>query len=190
MAIQLDHAPGISRKHPRLNRSLRLRYRVGDATNPVDRPTIICHVNNDIGAWGRGFVVSLSKRFPQAKDKYLQLFNFKKEDYPYRAPLGHAQIFKVEDGVYIANMIAQHGIRWQGKTPPIRYEPLKNALTKVYAFALENNLTVSMPRIGVELAGGDWKKIEQIIFEVMTMDTVVYTLESQRNKWETSYENP
>ena len=43
-----------------------IRYTVGAATAPpgTDR-RIIAHVCNDVGGWGRGFVVALSRRGPR-----------------------------------------------------------------------------------------------------------------------------
>ena len=187
---QFDHIPGTARKHPKLNRTLKLRYLIGDATQPVNLPTIISHICNDVGAWGRGFVVPLAQRYPKAKAEYKKLCDFKKEDFPYRLELGQTQIFEVDEGIYVANMIAQYGIRWEGKVPPIRYEALKTALTTVYTFALQNSLTVSMPRIGAGLAGGDWNVIEGVILDVMTVDTDVYTLEHEKDNWESDYERP
>ena len=41
-----------------------IQYRTGDATRPEgDGPKIIAHICNDVGAWGKGFVLALSKRW-------------------------------------------------------------------------------------------------------------------------------
>nr|WP_218025660.1 hypothetical protein [Capsulimonas corticalis] len=43
-----------------------ITYTIGDATDPPrDEPGIIVHVCNDIGAWGKGFVMAISKRWKQ-----------------------------------------------------------------------------------------------------------------------------
>ena len=48
-----------------------IHYRVGDATAPVaDGPKIIAHICNDIGAWGRGFVLAISRRWPEPEKAY------------------------------------------------------------------------------------------------------------------------
>lgn len=48
-----------------------INYIVGDATDPkVEGNKIIAHVCNDIGAWGRGFVLTLSRKFPEAERSY------------------------------------------------------------------------------------------------------------------------
>ena len=42
--------------------NISINYLKGDATEPTKKPAIICHVCNDIGGWGRGFVLALSKK--------------------------------------------------------------------------------------------------------------------------------
>jgi O-acetyl-ADP-ribose deacetylase (regulator of RNase III) len=165
-----------------------LHHLIGDATDPVIKPALICHVCNDchpIGKWGAGFVVSLSKKNEAPEDAYL---HWALEGPSNGYELGAVQLVPFAEGVTVANMIAQHDTRWKGKIPPIRYDALETCLTSVYKHALENKLTVAMPRIGCVLAGGSWDQIEAIIKKVMTVDTYVYTLESQKNRWPTQYE--
>lgn len=48
-----------------------ISYVIGDATDPPrDRPGIIAHVCNDIGAWGKGFVLALSRRWKQPEQDF------------------------------------------------------------------------------------------------------------------------
>ena len=48
-----------------------IAYRKGDATAPVaSGAKIICHVCNDIGGWGKGFVLAISKRWPEPEAHY------------------------------------------------------------------------------------------------------------------------
>lgn len=181
---------------------MKLHYLIGDATDPRHKPAIIAHVCNDCNGFGAGFVVSLSKRYPKAKARYHEWFKTSMPGEPIMskglAPkLGEVQFVQVapedtndhdEPEVIVANMIAQHDIRWNGKIPPIRYEALEKCLTKVYELALKGNLAVSMPRIGAVLSGGHWPTIEGIIKKTMTVETYVYTLESQKDRWVTVYE--
>ena len=50
----------------------RLEFRTGDATQPPadPHPQIIAHVCNDLGRWGKGFVVALSRRWPKTEQAY------------------------------------------------------------------------------------------------------------------------
>src|SRR5688500_13345662 len=55
-----------------------IKYIKGDATRPA-RPgnKIIVHVCNDIGGWGRGFVMALSARWKEPEQSYRQWFSSK-----------------------------------------------------------------------------------------------------------------
>ena len=147
----------------------KINYVIGDATAPQGEGNkIICHICNDIGAWGAGFVLALSKRW-----EYPEQFYRARQKYP----LGQADILKVEDDIYVANMIAQHMTRPSlDGTPPIRYESVAEALMKINKIAKEKNATLHMPRIGCGLAGGEWQMIEKILKAVVSVDVTVYDL--------------
>jgi O-acetyl-ADP-ribose deacetylase (regulator of RNase III) len=167
---------------------MELHYLIGDATEPIVKPAIISHVCNDCvpGAWGAGFVMALSKKNKDPEKAYRK-WSLEGPEGGYE--LGAIQLVPFAEDVMVANMIAQHEIRWRGKIPPIRYDAVEKCLTNVYKHALEHGWTVAMPRIGCVLAGGDWLTIENIIKKVMTVDTYVYTIPSQKDRWPTKYEN-
>lgn len=142
-----------------------IEYVVGDATDPkVTGPKIIAHICNDIGGWGRGFVLSLSQRHPEAEKAYRRWNadgSMGPDDRPFH--LGEVQLVKVADDTWVANMIAQHGIMPKNEMPPIRYEALERCLVSVAAYAKFYGTTVHMPRIGCGLAGGKWQYIEPLV---------------------------
>ena len=48
-----------------------IQYIKGDATQPTGNGNkIIVHVCNDIGGWGKGFVMALSKRWKAPEQEY------------------------------------------------------------------------------------------------------------------------
>ena len=48
-----------------------IHYIKGDASYPIgDEIKIIAHVCNDIGAWGKGFVLAISRRWDKPKIEY------------------------------------------------------------------------------------------------------------------------
>jgi len=52
-----------------------ITYLKGDAAAPIGGDTrIIAHVCNDIGGWGRGFVLALSKRWPEPEKNFRNWF--------------------------------------------------------------------------------------------------------------------
>jgi O-acetyl-ADP-ribose deacetylase (regulator of RNase III) len=155
----------------------KIDYLIGDATLPIGKENkIIVHVCNDIGGWGKGFVLAISKRWiaPEKayRDWYTSQNNFE---------LGEVQFVKVENNLWIANLIGQHKIRKddQGNSP-IRYEAIEIGLNIILKKAKEINASVHMPRIGCGLAGGNWKSIEPILKKVLIkngIETYVYDFE-------------
>jgi O-acetyl-ADP-ribose deacetylase (regulator of RNase III) len=144
-------------------------YLKGDATSPVgDGKKIIVHVCNDIGAWGAGFVLAISKKWKQPEAHYRALKS---------RTLGDVEIVRVEDDIYVANMIAQQNVRpaLDGR-PPIRYGAIRIALAQVNDYAYKSGATIHMPRIGCGLAGGKWEEVESIVRQVMSVDVYVYDL--------------
>ena len=184
-----------------------LHYVTGDATAPQrPAPWVIAHVCNDIGRWGRGFVLPLARRWPETKRAFLG-----------RAlALGEVQFVELEGGCSVANMIGQRGVYRRGrKDAPIRYEALAQCLTlfgwhvfktfeilpclglllgrkfliagkaftqcltRLNDYALARGMSVHMPRIGAGLAGGDWDEIESLLrlhIELARLEVFVYTL--------------
>lgn len=136
-------------------------YLVGDATKPQSAgKKIIAHVCNDIGAWGRGFVLALSKLSPAPERAFKEWYRGRERN---DFALGAVQFVSVSPDVSVANMVGQHGIRKSNDVPPIRYDAVKAALKIVGEKAQAENASVHLPRIGCGLAGGKWSEIEPII---------------------------
>ncbi len=147
-----------------------ITYLTGDATEPVKKPALIMHVCNDIGAWGRGFVLALSKRWPDPERRYRGI-----GDHSIKGLLGCTQIVPVEGGVAVANMIAQHNVAAVHGRPPIRYEALATCLSHIAV--AEPGSSVHCPRIGCGLAGGSWSVVEPLIeFYLKDREVYVYDL--------------
>ncbi|MCF3112067.1 hypothetical protein LL912_24985 [Niabella sp. CC-SYL272] len=152
---------------------MEINYIKGDATNPTGSGNkIIVHVCNDMGGWGKGFVMAVSKRWKQPEQQYRQWFktkdNFK---------LGEVQFVQVKDELWVANIIGQHKInKDENGNPPIRYEAILLGLEKVGQFAIDKSASVHMPRIGCGLAGGAWDKIEPLINATLTTKNIQITV--------------
>ncbi|WP_327089179.1 macro domain-containing protein [Nonomuraea sp. NBC_01738] len=145
-----------------------LSYVTGDATSPSgDGPRIICHVCNDLGGWGRGFVLALSRRWPEPEAAYRSMRSYE---------LGETQLVQVEPTIWVANMIAQHGVRPTQAGPPIRYEALNNCLAALATRAADLGASVHMPRIGCGLAGGTWDQVEPLITDNLVRQGIEVTV--------------
>lgn len=137
-------------------------YLIGDATHPsIPGPKVIAHICNDIGGWGKGFVLAITKRWSEPETEYREWFaNRESNDFG----LGMTQFVKVGENLWIANMIAQHYIKaGNDGAPPTRYDAVKSCLARLARFASDHGATVHMPRIGCGLAGGTWDQIEPLI---------------------------
>lgn len=154
-----------------------ITYLIGDATAPRKTPALIIHICNDIGAWGSGFVVPLGKKFPMAREDYID-----RDD----RPLGTVRFIHVsqEPEIVVANMIAQHSIvRDEQGNPPIRYDALGTALDHVagWMWARSRRHSIHAPRIGAGRAGGSWDKIEPLIEKhLAAFDVYIYDLAETR----------
>lgn len=147
-------------------------YVRGDATTPLGKgPKVIAHVCNDMGGWGKGFVLAISKRWPEPEAAYR---HWHRERANNDFGLGAVQVIQVDRLLWVANMIGQHGMRTGSKGVPVRYDAIDTALGAVAARATELNASVHMPRIGCGLAGGKWERIEpSIVARLVAADVPV-----------------
>ena len=148
-------------------------YLKGDATRPKsNRNKIIVHICNDIGGWGKGFVLAISAKWPAPEKQYREWY-LSKQNFT----LGEVQIVKVENDIWVANLIGQRKINKDEQgAPPIRYEAVAQGLEKVADFAKQNDASVHMPRIGCGLAGGKWEMIEPIIVQSLCKRDIQVTV--------------
>lgn len=159
-----------------------ITYVKGDATQPLGNDCrIIAHVCNNVGGWGKGFVVAISKRWKEPERLYRSMFRDGK------IVLGETAFSAVDENLLVANMCAQVGYGSQNqstsktneanKTPPIRYDALRTCLKQVRDEAIRQGASVHMPRIGCGLAGGRWEDVEPIINdELHDVNVTIYDL--------------
>ncbi|MFE7773592.1 macro domain-containing protein [Streptomyces sp. NPDC057445] len=138
-----------------------IAYVRGDATAPQGKGVkVIAHVCNDLGGWGKGFVVAVSRRWPGPEAAYRR---WHRERAGNDFGLGAVQFVQVGPWLWVANMVGQHGMRTGSKGVPVRYEAIDTALAALARKAVELGASVHMPRIGCGLAGGKWSKVEPLI---------------------------
>ncbi len=135
-----------------------ITYLIGDATAPGgNEPAVIAHVCNDSGGWGKGFVLAISRRWPEPEAAYRRWARSGQE-----FGLGMVQLVTVEGHLRVANMVAQHGYVSPANPVAIRYDALAQCLAKLAA-RIEAGTLIHMPRIGCGLAGGNWGQIEPLL---------------------------
>lgn len=139
-----------------------ISYIKGDATEIVcddQRPNnVLMHIVNNQGGWGRGFVVSISRKWVKPERVYRSQYRH------FGLTLGTNQYIKVEQYLHVVNMIAQvsYGKYVHGR-PHIDYDHLASCLKRISKKYNPATTTIHAPKIGSGLGGGDWNKIEDII---------------------------
>lgn len=139
----------------------RIHYHVGDATSPIEGkpgPKLITHVCNDLGGWGAGFVLALSEKWPTPEKFYRAWHRAWQNKTGMPFLLGESQFVPVGTGIWVVNMIAQHGFMSADNPMPLRTLSLARCLRIAGMTALDLDGTIHMPRIGCGLAGGDWER--------------------------------
>lgn len=149
-------------------------YVKGDATHPLGvEPSMIVHCCNNLGVWGAGFVLAVSKRWPEPEAEYRA---WAKQFAGAYMPLGAVQFVEVPERITVANLIGQSGVgTWRG-VPPVRYEAIEAGLRRVAARALEIGASVHMPRMGCGLAGGEWSRVSAIVEKTLCARGVQVTV--------------
>lgn len=138
-----------------------IHFLKGDATSPQAKGNkIIAHICNDIGGWGRGFVLAISRRWPQPEAEYRRWHRDRNSN---DFGLGVVQLVAVEHYIWVANMVGQRGTKTGSKGPPVRYEAIAQCLGQLAEMADRHSASIHMPRIGCGLAGGKWDRIEPLI---------------------------
>ncbi|WP_031088870.1 macro domain-containing protein [Streptomyces sp. NRRL WC-3549] len=157
-----------------------ITYLRGDATAPSGKGVkIVVHCCNDLGGWGKGFVLALSRRWPGPEAAYRR---WHRERAVNDFGLGAVQFVQVEPYVRVANLVGQHGIRTGGGGVPVRYEALDEGLRRVAEKATELGASVHMPRIGCGLAGGTWSRVEPLIAERLVSRGLTVTVYDHGNR--------
>jgi O-acetyl-ADP-ribose deacetylase (regulator of RNase III) len=139
-------------------------YVTGDATDPQgDGLKVIVHCCNNLGVWGAGFVMALSRKWERPEAEYKKWAA--KYGERFRRMLGSTLMVPVEEDIIVANLVGQEGVgRGHDGKPPVRYEAIFQGLTHFQTFREQRGeFSVHMPRMGCGLAGGDWNRIEEIL---------------------------
>jgi hypothetical protein len=151
-----------------------IKYIKGDATQPIgDGNKMLIHCCNDIGAWGSGFVMAISKRWKEPEVQYRKWSRGHVKGAKFE--LGAVQFVKVEDDIVIGNMVGQKGIARRG-APPIRYPAIVKCLEKVRDAAVKNKASVHAPKFGSDRAGGKWDIIEGHIRDILCKSNISVTI--------------
>lgn len=155
-------------------------YIQGSALEPIrnsNELAIIAHSCNNLGKFGKGFVLALNQFSPLPKQKYLQWYqNNSYEGTPFK--LGCTQMVWVNTNTIIANMIAQNGLYNKYNNPtPFDYNAFETCLIRIKTymdnFEREAQYSIHVPYlIGCGLGRGDWNKTTRILDNIICKNDI------------------
>jgi hypothetical protein len=164
-----------------------LKITEGDATEPQtthDKEVVVIpHCCNNIGAWGAGFVLALSKKWEEPEKQYRSFCERNKMAGIQLPILGKVNYAKINNFLVVANMIGQDGTVGPDNHRPVKYWALANAMREVVGYIdmikaqTKNPVVIHCPKFGCALAGGEWEFVQALIEEIWLeagIDVVVY----------------
>lgn len=164
----------------------------GDATEPQklskNEIVIITHCCNDLGGWGKGFVLALSQKWSQPEAVYRNFCERNKM----LPTLGKVCYAKIDNHLVIANMIGQDGVVSVNNPKPIKYTALIKCMAEIDAYIemitvqTADPIVIHCPKFGSDLAQGNWNFILELIEETWLengINVVVYEFEPNKDKW-------
>jgi O-acetyl-ADP-ribose deacetylase (regulator of RNase III) len=187
-----------------MSQEAKLDYVVGNIFTglPVTPSTkVIFHVCNDIGGWGSGFVVPLSKKWPETERSYRKWHNNTFEPFTEPFKIGEIQLVPVqgfqqcanadEGPIYVCNAIGQRSTisdpdcyvdpgqcYVRGGKRPLDYAKLATAMSKLgdALSRCDTYCEIHCPLFGSGLAGGNWDIIEKLIIDAWTRQGIPVTV--------------
>jgi len=160
---------------------MNLSFKTGDATEPdmIEGYNIILHCVNDEGVMGSGIAATIRKKFPKAYEAYAKLFTLKASDRP--TAQGQIQVVQVDKNLFVANLFGQSSCGDIAGFPAIRYDAIEEGLIRLrerFKKVTNTEIVLHTCRLGSGLAGGSWKRVEDIINRVFKdipdLNIVVY----------------
>lgn len=165
-----------------------LKIKQGDVTSPIgDGKKIIAHSCNNIGGFGSGIAGCLAKKWPIAREKYLEWFN---SDYNFE--LGEIMLFKVTEDIAVCHIIGQKGIgslEIDGiEIRPVKYDAILEGLARLRnrIKKIEGKVSVHLPLLGAALGGGTIDETYLTIHKVFgnsDVECVIYAFSDEDWKW-------
>ncbi len=111
----------------------------GDASCPqaLSQQMIVAHICSDIGLIGSNFSEKISKKWPEARERFLS--------HPDRRKLGSVILSEASERILIAHMVSQRGIRSKTNPHPVSVLHLRTCLEATRRLAETIHATIHIP---------------------------------------------
>jgi O-acetyl-ADP-ribose deacetylase (regulator of RNase III) len=137
-----------------------IKYIKGDIFDISNTRKIIAHSVNCRGVFGAGFALEISKRYPEAKQAYINKYHFE------GWKPGEIQMVALAEKT-IVNMALQYTYGRKGVHTQL--DACKTAFDKLFNFCSmrSREFDISMPKVGSGLGGQEWKRVEEILIDCL-----------------------
>lgn len=123
----------------------------------------VLHVCNNVGAWGKGFVLAVNQLSPLPKQKYVE------DHRAGKLALGSWRIVPTHDVFHVVNIVAQKGLPSKDNPVPFSQKHFDEAISEIAGnaqrFSEANNtpFVFVAPTLGAGLARGNWGTIKSTL---------------------------
>lgn len=139
-----------------------IQYRKGNLLDVTSG--IIIHVCNMQGIMDSGVALAIKNKYPDCFVKYkYQLDNFNYH-------LGMDIVYRVSPKLIICNALTQEF--YTKKSRQLNCSAIVRVFDRLIPSAQREDMTLHFPKIGADLAGGDWNTISQLILDCDPHDTI------------------
>lgn len=151
-----------------------IQYTIGDVTTLTARPAVIARLCPDRGAWTHGVAAAISRHWPHvARDHRDWLASLTTQHIPL---LGAVQCIWLAPDLWMAAMITLRATRSTSPPPSLQSDALVQCLWKLERFALRQQASVHMPRVGDGPTNDAWNSIEPMIRETLSAHRIPVTV--------------
>lgn len=169
-------------------KKLQIEYITGDCLeSQTESFKLIPLIVNDVGGWGAGFVLAVSKKWKAPENAYRKWHKdgfYLKGESQISFALGNMQSIVVEPKTAIIEMVAQHKTI-HDNPKPIVYSSLALCMEKIgntckKMIESEKPVEIHTHRFGSGLAKGSWPLIEELIIELWINNNIpvfIYDIE-------------
>lgn len=132
---------------------------------------ILVHQVNCLGVMGAGLALKLKTKYPEIFTEYSQRCKEQPD------PLGEVLFTKTHDGRIIASLFGQRNVAGRNVCST-DYQALIAGFHSIKEYSAKFGFSIAIPYgIGCGLGGGDWSKVEEIIYEYLwDIPTTIYQL--------------
>jgi hypothetical protein len=165
--------------------AMKINYVKGDLFAAIDgsKNILVPHCCNDIGGWGTGFVVAISKFDKNAEMCYRSWYAGKPSECLLSTAkgfaLGETQVVPCKLNTEIVNMVGQYRNISQGERVPVRYWAIARCM-RWLALRIKNRDVIGTeiwaPKFCAGLARGNWDFIEALINEIWVAEGIPVTI--------------